>query len=145
MHKIVRFKWRVRAQNTGKWVTTRHLATEEEIRKEHPEAECLEWSREEREVPSTHAEELAAMMNYPSCGNLGVFGPKDTQPAAALLRFPFWGAPVQDERPLPLPPEAYRVDHHGDRSSVTVVATGEVVYNGIGPAEVTPPPPAPAN
>ncbi|MBO9679530.1 MAG: hypothetical protein J7556_14910 [Acidovorax sp.] len=80
-------------------------------------------------------------MRYPSCGNLGTFGPQKAPPAASLLRFPFWGAPVQDERPLPLPHEAYRVEHQGDRSTVTVVATGEVVYNGTGPAEVVSPTP----
>lgn len=61
-----------------------------------------------------------------------------TQPTyPALLLQPNWYSNEPDEIPLPLPAEAYEVTHQGDRSTVRVIATGEVIYdNGIGPAAV---------
>jgi hypothetical protein len=53
-----------------------------------------------------------------------------------LLLVPPWYGGPPDETKLPLPAAAYEIRHQGDRSTVTVIATGEVVFNGIGPAEV---------
>ena len=33
----IHYRWRVKS-SAGKWFTTRHMATEESIRKQHPEA-----------------------------------------------------------------------------------------------------------
>lgn len=54
-----------------------------------------------------------------------------------LLLQPNWYSNNRDAVPLPLPAAAYEVTHQGDRSTVRVIETGEVVYNnGIGPVEV---------
>ena len=58
-------------------------------------------------------------------------------PYPTLLRYPTWYGGMPDEMVLPLEPTAYRVDQiDGDRWTVTVKHTGEVLYRGIGPVEV---------
>lgn len=58
-------------------------------------------------------------------------------PYPTLLRYPTWYGGMPDEMVLPLEPTAYRVDQvEGDRWTVTVKRTGEVLYRGIGPVEV---------
>lgn len=47
---IVLFNWRVQSEINGKWITTRYKATEEDIRRQHPEAIAVEHTREERTV-----------------------------------------------------------------------------------------------
>lgn len=53
-----------------------------------------------------------------------------------LLLVPTWygGPPV--EIVLPLPATSYAVHQQGDRSMVVLLATGELIYRGFGPAEV---------
>jgi len=62
-----------------------------------------------------------------------------------LLRTPTWYGGPPDETKLPLPAAEYEVEHFlfkrvsgsdDPRSTVKVRASGEVVYQGIGPAEV---------
>lgn len=54
-----------------------------------------------------------------------------------LLRMPTWYGGMPDELVLPLEVAAYRVDQvEPDRWAVSVKATGEVIYRGIGPVEV---------
>ena len=49
---------------------------------------------------------------------------------------PSWlGSGVNEECPLPLEPQAYKITP-GQRWTVTTVKTGETVYSGIGPVEV---------
>lgn len=45
---IVLYNWRIRDPVSGRFYTTRYKATEETIRKEHPEAVAVESTREER-------------------------------------------------------------------------------------------------
>lgn len=70
-----------------------------------------------------------------------------TQPTdhPTLLRTPTWYAGPPDETKLPLPAAEYEVQHFlfqresgadDPRTTVTVRATRDVVYQGIGPAEV---------
>ncbi|CAN7190229.1 hypothetical protein [Acidovorax sp. LjRoot117] len=70
-----------------------------------------------------------------------------TQPAdhPTLLRTPTWYGGPPDEKKLPLPAAEYDVEHFqlqregrtdDPRTIVTVRATGDIVYQGIGPAEV---------
>lgn len=53
-----------------------------------------------------------------------------------LLLIPTWYGGPPDEIVLPLPATSYAVRHQGDRSLVLQLATGELIYRGIGPAEV---------
>ncbi|MBS0452747.1 MAG: hypothetical protein JSS14_15750 [Proteobacteria bacterium] len=58
---------------------------------------------------------------------------------SSILRMPVWYAPgVHEERELSLEPGAYKVTpgENGSRWTVTLLKTGETVYNGIGPVEV---------
>jgi hypothetical protein len=56
--------------------------------------------------------------------------------SSSLLRMPSWlGSGVNEECPLPLEPQAYKITP-GQRWTVTTVKTGETVYSGIGPVEV---------
>lgn len=56
--------WRWPIKWTGKWTTTRHHATEAQIRKEHPEATRVEGTRIEQQIPET-PEEIAVAMYRP--------------------------------------------------------------------------------
>jgi hypothetical protein len=57
MKTITLWKWRYRDPVRGKLVTTRHLATEDDARTQlPPDAERLEWTREDRRVPETAEE-----------------------------------------------------------------------------------------
>jgi hypothetical protein len=60
----------------------------------------------------------------------------DLFPSLALLLYPTWYGGPPDEVTLPLKPHHYEVRHAGDRTFVAVIATGQVIYQGIGPAEV---------
>jgi hypothetical protein len=56
-----------------------------------------------------------------------------------VMRFASWlGKGVRDERELPRPPGDYKITAHvgSERWTVTLLETGEDVYNGIGPVEV---------
>lgn len=132
MKQVDYYRWKVK-DRLGKWYTTRHEATEEEIRKQHPEAIRVDYTKVTREVPETVAEMNHRMYMRPLGGA--------QQPAhpvgPTLLRFPFWANPtLLDERPLDLPAEAYEVEHQGERTVVTVRDTGKVIFNGKGPAQV---------
>jgi hypothetical protein len=65
MKEEARYRWRV--QWAGKWKTTNHHCTEEHILREHPEAQCLEHTREVHQVPETEQEICAvAKANFTS-------------------------------------------------------------------------------
>lgn len=56
-----------------------------------------------------------------------------------VMRFASWlGNDVQEVRDLPWPPGDYEVKAGAKpgRWTVTLIKTGELVYNGIGPVEV---------
>ena len=48
------YLWRIKW--AGRWTTTRHHCTEEQIRKEHPEAICLHETKRVQQVPETDEE-----------------------------------------------------------------------------------------
>ena len=77
------YKWRV--QWAGKWTTTNHHATEEDIRVLHPEAICLPETLIERQVPDTE-EEMRDRMLRTSTGVLT--NPGQMQPMAKIADFP---------------------------------------------------------
>lgn len=55
---------------------------------------------------------------------------------ATILRMPSWlGSQVHEDRELPLAPGDYKVTP-GDRWTVTLLKTNEIVYSGIGPVEI---------
>jgi hypothetical protein len=58
MKQITLYRWRTLW--LGKWVKTRYLATEEQIRIAHPEAQRIEGSDEVRTVAETDNEVRAA-------------------------------------------------------------------------------------
>jgi hypothetical protein len=133
MKSVDYYRWKVK-DRLGKWYTTRHEASEEQIRKEHPEAVRLDHTKVTRQIPETTAEMNQRMYMRPFEG-----AQQPEHPVGpTLLRFPFWANPtVLDERPLTLPTEAYSVENlEGGRSIVKVRATGEVVFDGAGPAQV---------
>lgn len=73
----------------------------------------------------------------------------DLLPPPAILKTPTWYGGPDDETALPLEPGHYAVQQLPDetnpanhRTIVSVKATGEIVYNGIGPADVVFPPKA---
>lgn len=51
MNRVTLYRWRIRDPLTGLRRTTRYLASEADIRKEHPDAEMVPGSEEVREVP----------------------------------------------------------------------------------------------
>ncbi|MDT7836441.1 hypothetical protein [Aquabacterium sp. OR-4] len=51
MSTLVLYRWRIRDPATGDWRVTRHRVTEADARAAYPDAEPVEWSREERQVP----------------------------------------------------------------------------------------------
>lgn len=63
----------------------------------------------------------------------------DLLPPPAILKSPNWYGGPPDEAPLNLEPQHYAVQHVNDRTIITIIATGEIVYNGIGPAEIVAP------
>lgn len=132
MKQVNYYRWQVK-NHLGKWFTTRHEASEEQIRKQHPEAVRLDHTKVTRQIPETAAEMNHRMYMRPFEG-----AQQPQHPVGpTLLRFPFWANPaLLDERPLDLPAEAYEVEQQGDRSVVKVRATGEVVFNGAGLAQV---------
>lgn len=52
----IQYRWRVKW--VGRWTTTNYHCTEDHIRREHPEAQAIEHTRRELQVPET-AEEWA--------------------------------------------------------------------------------------
>jgi hypothetical protein len=58
MKQITLYRWRTLWQ--GKWITTRYLATEADIRVAHPEAQRIEGTGEVRTVAETDNEVRAA-------------------------------------------------------------------------------------
>lgn len=70
MHIEVKHKWRFLW--LGKWRTTRFHATEEHIRREHPEAVCVPGTMIEQEVLDTDEEHMAALRERASAGHGGV-------------------------------------------------------------------------
>lgn len=60
MKTIALWRWRYRDPASGRSVTTRHMATEDDARAQlPPDAQPVEWTREERRVPDTEAEREA--------------------------------------------------------------------------------------
>lgn len=60
-------------------------------------------------------------------------------PPPAILKTPTWYGGPDDETALLMEPQHYAVQHVGDRTIVAVIASGEVIYDGIGPASVVAP------
>lgn len=57
MKTIILWRWRYFDVVRRKFVTTRHHATEDDARRQlPPDAERVEWTREERRVPETPEE-----------------------------------------------------------------------------------------
>jgi hypothetical protein len=54
MKQVEKWKWRIRW--AGRWTTTQIARTEEDIKREHPEAIRVEGSRTVIELPETEAE-----------------------------------------------------------------------------------------
>ena len=64
MKTEIQYRWRIRW--SGRWVTTGHHCTEEQIRKEHPEAVRIDDSRRELQVADTFDERKNVM--FPAYG-----------------------------------------------------------------------------
>lgn len=58
MQRVEKYLWKIRW--AGRWTTSRAHFTEAEIRREHPEAERVDGSRIEVELPDTDQERQAA-------------------------------------------------------------------------------------
>lgn len=80
MKVIKQYKWRI--QWAGKWTTTNHHATEEDIKVNNPEAICLPHTLIEREIPETDAEILAN--NRRTCTGI-LTNPNTYRPPAEFL------------------------------------------------------------
>jgi hypothetical protein len=59
MQTEIQYRWRILW--VGQWRTTSHHCTEEQIRKDHPEAVCIEASRRELKVAETFDERTNVM------------------------------------------------------------------------------------
>ncbi|ARU05571.1 hypothetical protein CCO03_13550 [Comamonas serinivorans] len=75
MQQITLYFWRVQDPRTGKWYTTPHRATEADIRREHPEAECMPAESLTLDLPET-PEDLAQRLrveriHYPTTPGMG--------------------------------------------------------------------------
>jgi hypothetical protein len=55
----IQYRWRI--QWAGKWKTTNHHTTEQQIKVEHPEATCLEHTRRVQLVPESVQESGATL------------------------------------------------------------------------------------
>lgn len=95
----IHYRWRVKS-SAGKWFTTRHMATEASIRKQHPEATPVEGSRTEQVVLDQLAEMLAAM-------------PNSQRPDLSVLIWPCT-IPGRDGR-IPLKGDARQLRRHSRR------------------------------
>ena len=51
MSTLILYRWRITCPTTGRPIVTRHKLTETDARAVYPNAEPVEWSREERQVP----------------------------------------------------------------------------------------------
>jgi hypothetical protein len=69
MKTIQTYKWRVLW--LGRWATTRHHASAEQIRIEHPEAVPVLSTLIERQVPETEAERASAQAGHAFSINAG--------------------------------------------------------------------------
>lgn len=58
--------------------------------------------------------------------------------APALLRYPVWYGGTET-MPLPMPPQHYCVQQFDGHTIVSVIASGDIVYDDVGPADVVPP------
>ncbi|MBB6559565.1 hypothetical protein HNP48_002232 [Acidovorax soli] len=56
----------------------------------------------------------------------------------AVLRTPTWYGGPPDETLLLFTAGEYRVEHAGQRSTVRIIASGALIYDGIGPVEISP-------
>lgn len=54
MKQVEKWRWRIRW--AGRWTTTRIPFTEEDVRREHPEAVRIEGTRVDVQMPETEAE-----------------------------------------------------------------------------------------
>ncbi|NMM78843.1 hypothetical protein B2J88_48845 [Rhodococcus sp. SRB_17] len=115
------YRWRIQSP-AGRWFTTRHSASEEAIRKEHPEAMPVEGSRTERIILDQPAELVCA----------GFHSPHAT-PSVLI-----W--------PCSIPGREGRIPLGGQVSDYTVTQDGEnwvvmlhgttLMYRGAGPVRV---------
>ena len=80
MKTVKQYKWRILW--AGKWTTTNHHATEEDIKVNNPEAVCLPDTLIEREIPETDAEILAN--NRKLCTGI-LTNPRTYQPPKEFL------------------------------------------------------------
>ena len=121
MRVEIQYRWRVKSP-AGRWFNTRHTATEESIRKEHPEATPVQGTRTERVVLDQPAELLAA----------GAHGPRAH---SSVLIWPCT-IPGRDGRiVLSGIPSNYTVTQEGEDWVVMLDATLEM-YRGPGPVRI---------
>jgi len=59
MREEIQYRWRI--QWAGRWTTTNHHTTEHQIKKDHPEAKCLEYTRRVQMVPESAQEANATV------------------------------------------------------------------------------------
>jgi len=140
----VKYLWRTRRKTaTGRdsWSTTRFPATEEFIRKEHPDAVAVEGSRQERLVLDQPCEfEL----------HRGHLGGRD-EFRALMLTPPLPGYGARQETKLLRRVSEHLIRQEGARWIVTLASTGTLMYDGAGPVEIVarvpfdPGPPTPRN
>lgn len=117
----IHYRWRVQSP-AGKWFNTRYMATEEAIRKQHPEATAVEGSCIEQIVLDQPAELLAAM-------------PNSQKPDLSILVWPCT-IPGRDGRiPLKGLPSNYTVSQEGD-DWVVMLNHEFLMYRGTGPVRI---------
>ena len=117
----IHYRWRVKS-SAGKWFNTRHMATEESIRKQHSEATPVEGSRTEQIVLDQLAELLAAM-------------PKSQRPDLSVLIWPCT-IPGRDGRiPLKGLPDNYSVTQEGEEW-VVMLNHEFLMYRGPVPVRI---------
>ena len=117
----IRYRWRVKSP-AGRWFNTRHAASEETIRKQHPEAVAIEGSRTEQIILDQPAELLQARLHR-------------YKPCPSVLIWPC-EIPGQNGRILLLgEPSHYTIEQVGEEWVVMQNET-VLVYRGPGPVRI---------
>ena len=121
MKAEIHYRWRLKS-SAGKWFNNRHIATEESIRKQHPEATPVEGSCTEQIVLDLPAEMIAVM-------------PNAQRPDLPVLIWPCT-TPERDGRiPLKGLPDNYSVTQEGEEW-VVMLNNEFLMYRGPGPGRI---------
>jgi hypothetical protein len=117
----IRYRWRVRSPD-DRWFNTRYAASEESIRKQHPDAVPVGGTREERIILDQPAELIAASLHSPRTSPSVLIWPCTIPGRDGLI-------------PLTAPLSHYTVTQEGEEW-VVMLNEEVLMYRGPGPVRI---------